>query len=400
MSEQTLNTRKACFFIHTESGKNSSHGGHSYSIHALWQAYNNEHKLEATLIHLTNIKEHFLCEYNGHKNYFEIGISNPLTTFLKLNYLLKSIQPDFIFSISPYESDDILRILSWIYRIPLINCKPGGQFDKFWLKVKNLVIFMEEDLQHYTKNPNVTVIRNRVLPEILKIEDNLYQNIISWKNDSFLFLRISRFAHMYKNIFIKSINMINKLVEKNYDVKMLIIGYVNDQEVLDEVKLLIKEFELEERVLVKTDITYTADAKKFIPMADAIVGVGRGAIEACLASKPVLGFIKEFDYPVPLSQENKDIFLYYNFSTRTKYADGINRSSLNQIELLLTNKQYYVANTTFCFDVGETEFNVNLAPTKIQDFAEKAILYDWKETFQSFKSSIKRTLQYVFPFIK
>jgi glycosyltransferase involved in cell wall biosynthesis len=129
-------------------------------------------------------------------------------------------------------------------------------------------------------------------------------------------MRICRIGTKYYDGLIKSIQLICDLVKINKNpVKLLIIGKVEDENIYQD--LLCKSINLPITFHISENFTY--EASKFLNLADAIIGTGRGAIEASSLGKPVLVF--EQNLNIPLLITSKEIWnqsLYYNFSERTQ----------------------------------------------------------------------------------
>jgi len=113
--------------------------------------------------------------------------------------------------------------------------------------------------------------------------------------------------------------LINRLlVEDLKNVRLVIVGAVQDQEVYDE----LRQEAVGKPVDFIIDSKYTVKASEMLYLADAVIGTGRGAMEAASLSLPVLSPASNSDVPIVLTKDNIDNFLSYNFSPRTIVSDA------------------------------------------------------------------------------
>lgn len=216
--------------------------------------------------------------------------------------------------------------------------KCGGPTFKYFPYTPNLVLFSKEDLNWFVskrkfKKTNIFLIPNRVQT----IDTHLAKD----SGDEFVFMRICRIGPKYYDGIIKSIQLIRDLININKrSVKLLIIGKVENENIYND--LISKSKNLPISFHISEE--FTEEASKYLSLGDAIIGTGRGAMEASSLGKPVLVFEKNLNIPMLItSKEIWDQSLYYNFSERIQFntiSQEENLQSINRtiIDLTFRNK--------------------------------------------------------------
>ncbi|MDZ7775666.1 MAG: hypothetical protein U5L09_08760 [Bacteroidales bacterium] len=141
------------------------------------------------------------------------------------------------------------------------------------------------------------------------------------------------------------------------NVKLYVIGVVQDPNVYKELKK--HELVKNRHVIFITDSEYTAEASKMLYLADAVIGSGRGLMEAASLKKPVLAINKNGDVPVLLNDSYFSDAFKTNFSERNIFPELDGKENLNNIAGLIQDKYYYNEISTFAFNCFNKYFNLN-----------------------------------------
>ncbi len=191
-----------------------------------------------------------------------------------------------------------------------------------------MVVFSKENYDYYNssdsfKKSTIKLIPNRVKQFSCdtKLIDSL-KNELNINTEDFVLLRIVRIDKYYENSIKQSILLTRKLQESNSEknVKLLIIGGNTDKIFLEE---LNKFTENDKFIYIVTEDKYIKDAKLIIDIADAVIGSGRGFMEACCRNKLLYAPISNSNLPVLVTENNFNYFFNFNFSERAILPDEL-----------------------------------------------------------------------------
>lgn len=235
------------------------------------------------------------------------------------------------------------RVVSKRYNIKIVHTKPGGsdyrlirgfKFNVYTPKISDVVVFSKENLINLKSRSysNVHLIPNRVKykPEDLQKTFELYKEISDYE---VRILRICRISFTYEKSIEQTINLANYLKSCGINAIAIIIGYVQDEEVYNNLK---------ERScsIFYTDSEYCTEASRLITLCELNVGVGRGFMEACSYGRVMLTTLCNSDYPVLVDGRNFDDLFETNFSPRNNLNDYSATENLNRIKKIIIDNDY------------------------------------------------------------
>lgn len=305
---------------------------------------------------------------------------NIFSFYIKIKKHITEFNPD-IYHIFDVVSYNILRLLIDSRKNIIILNKCGGRNHKSFPKVKNIVLFSRENLEWLSSSSeysdsNLYLIPNRVSK--IEIDTN---KPIPKKTEDFNFLRISRIGKRYEKSFLDSINLLEKLIDQGITkVRLIIIGVVEDQEVFKR----IKNHKLYRKGYIKiyTDIDITKNASKMLYLADAVIGIGRGFMEASSLGLPLLAINSRGDLPVLIDENNLDDVLKTNFSLRNTFTDYDEIKNLEFIKMIIHDNDKYQLLSEFSKKSYLEYFSIEEVAEKYQevyknaDFSERFIFKD------------------------
>lgn len=282
-------------------------------------------------------------------------------SFLKLNKpfrkLFKTFNPDVVHC---FDGGAALMIMTLpaVWNKPVVHTKCGGPNERhmFAQVVGTVILFSEENLDSFKqnmrfKNSELFLIPNRIFKMELLPEGH---RIFKKDPDMFTFVRIARIGKSYKKSIEQSIELIKRLAQYS-KVKLIIIGTVEDIEILNAINEYVKEYELP--VSFITD-EHTKKASQMLYLADAVIGTGRGAMEAMALGLPVLLPIKNGNIPVLLSLTTFEDLLKTNFSERG-ITDSISEiENFDLIKRLVLDCNFYEYISTISKSVAEERFMI------------------------------------------
>jgi len=331
-------------------------GGHFHSLNHISKKIgeNNDVKIVSFGPGKSNIIESnpYFAEhipFNGFNFY------NLKTEITKLTY---KFNPDIYhcFDVGSYNTIRLL-ISSKTHKIILNKC--GGPNPIQYPHIHNLILFSSENLMWFKNQKkyqysNIHLIPNRVKSILM----DMTFHPIAKEPGEFVFLRICRIGAAYNKSIIDSIMLIEKLILKDIiNIKLYIVGIIEDYDIFN--KLNEHHLVKNGRVIFLTDTAYTTEASKMIYISDAVIGTGRGLMEAASLSIPLLTIDRDGNIPVLLNSDNFFEAFETNFSERNVFNNNSYDSNINNIVLLIKNKIYYSEISKFSKQAFDEYFNID-----------------------------------------
>ena len=276
--------------------------------------------------------------------------------------------------------------------------KCGGPNPAYFPHTKNIILFSKENEEWFKskikfKNSNICLSPNRVK----RLEANSSFHPIKKESDEFTFVRICRIGNTYIKSIRDSINLISRLLERGVNnIKLYIIGVVEDVEVFN--KFVDNDFVKMGYVVFLTESKFTNEASKMLYLADAVIGSGRGLMEATSLGKPILAIDKNGKIPVLLNKFYFNDAFETNFSERNSFGDLNQEKNLNSIASLIGDKSYYSHISTLSFGYFKDFFDLDkvaeIYPNAYQEsaFAKKKLLSDSILIVKSFYNFYRNSL--------
>lgn len=324
-------------------------GGHFHSLNHISKKIGEDHDVK--IISFGPGKSDII-ESNPffYKHFYFNGV-NFLSLSRQINKARKEFKPDIYhcFDVGGY---NIVRLIVNSRKNKIILNKCGGPNPNYYPHIHNLVLFSIENQDWFKDNDkyrksNVHLVPNRV--RALSLDVNF--NPIEKKLNDFIFIRICRIGIGYKKSISDSINLIGVLNSLHINVKLFIIGVVEDNNIFME----LQENELVKKgnVVFLVDSVFTNEASKMLYLADAVIGTGRGLMEAASLGKPIMAIDKNGDIPVLLNEESFIDAFRTNFSERNTFENLNYDNNLRNIQKLILDKESYSKNSKFsmyCFN--------------------------------------------------
>lgn len=236
--------------------------------------------------------------------------------------------------------DDLAFDVCKLYINPIKNLvvlnRCGGPNPKRASFAHNIILFSQENLEWYHNRSkfnksNISLIPNRVRK--LSVDFTRKRN-----GNSFNFMRICRIGSVYEKSIKDSIALIKNLVDSGHSrIKLFIVGFIEEIEVYEECKLFAKDLPVQ----FLTEEKYTTEASSMLFLADAVIGTGRGLMEASSLDLPVLTIDSQGDIPVLLDDMAFEDAFKTNFSQRNLFSESVKKGNFNKIEKLITESTYY-----------------------------------------------------------
>jgi hypothetical protein len=363
---------KLSIFFCIYCGKNNTgSGGHYYSLIETATLFLNK-GIKVNIVILGNKFPSALKPFSeNHSLRLHFLDFNNFTSMIK--NVIKLIKREKPSTLHCFDTESFLyaRIARHFESFNLILTKCGGPKPKYYFpKTDSLIVYSQKDFEYFTKikYKNIHLIPNRV--KYFKDDTVIVEKIKSLFIDKIIFLRICRISEFHFNSALISINLIKELISVNPSladkVVVLIIGENKNDSLYK--RLVSESTGLPVKIL--TDSSYTLNAKRIINAADFVIGTGRGVMEACTKSKPVLCISVNNNIPILLSNENFNIFFTENFSKRT-HIDLDRKKELASIISLVDNKDKYMEFSLMSYIFFDKYFNIENAYAEYIDIYNK-----------------------------
>lgn len=308
--------------------------------------------------------------------------------------IIQNESPDIIhfFDVFAY---NVLRFALNSKKQKICITKCGGPNPKLFPYIANIVLFSVENYKWFNRRKkysksNIKFIPNRV--GALRINHNL--NPIEKVNDDFNFVRVCRISETYAKSIEDSINLIDYLRENGYfHVKLFIIGQIVSSDIYNQLKTKI-EGKIEYIHLV-TSSELTKEASQMLYLADAVLGTGRGVMEASSLKIPLLTFNSKDTFPILIDSLNFNDLFMTNFSERGTSESFNKQDNLLKIRKMIDNKDYYKELSYFSEAIFNKYFSINIVNDLYNSFYNKALMVRKKSFFD-----IIYSLRHIFIFIK
>lgn len=330
-------------------------GGHFHSLNTIANAVGSIEN-----VHVVNIgfkPSDVLDKVNYEYSFVGFNGYNFLSTYSKIKKLIKQLQPDAIHAFD-VESFAFSRLFSGSRKQASFLNKCGGPNPKKYFPIANqLVLFSKENQAYFQSNTrymhtNLTLIPNRV--KSVHIDDSRVELFYkTYGKTELSLLRIARIGkHYYKSIS-QAINLVDWLKSKGLNIRLIVIGTIQSEDIYKSILRDIKSKQLEDDVIIDTSDSFTHNASELLDVGDIIIGTGRNFMEASSLNKMLLVPYKDSDYPLLVTNANFDAIFSTNFSPRTQVAHFNEDNNLESIYKYLKTKNHIASQPWF-----ESYFNV------------------------------------------
>ncbi|MGP4812976.1 glycosyltransferase family protein, partial [Psychrobacter sp. 1Y10] len=368
---QLPTTKEQCmvlFLISNYAGFNTGRGGHYYSLRQMAESIAESRKVvtivlgEEMPLALVGMKDTYHISTELHLQ--RKGLNDAINKLKTLNFLYKLTTVHAYDAKSVYIGAHIAKNI----KASFLLTKCGGKVPKkFYPKVNTLVVFHEEDYNHfynYKNNyQNLYLIPNRVKPA-LYLEERQNQIESLREDDAFHVTKIGRIGSYYYKTLIAAIRFCAEIQSHDYPVKLTFIGYEESEDITKQLNIFAQELNV--KLTIHSDSNYTSNASELIWACDIAVGTGRGAMEALSAGKILLFPVTNFDYPCLFNDKTAFYAMHDNFSERVKLPNELLKyCDPNYIKSLLSDKAYRQSLKTFGYNTFHTSFNVDVGAKKV-----------------------------------
>jgi glycosyltransferase involved in cell wall biosynthesis len=373
---------KILYFIFVSAG---GRGGHFHSLNQISMALGTT-DCSIHIISMGGETSEVINRNPFFKKHLYFTRRNYIKFYKQLYIEIKNSQVDILHFFDAH-SFSIYYPLSLLLNKKIVLNKCGGPNPTSYPAVSNIILFTEENRRWFLSkkhfaNKHIKVIPNRVS------SIHIYYNK-NYRKDEGLFniVRICRIGTTYYNSILNGINLIKELNQKGVNnVKFYIIGKVTEE--LDFFKLKEQAEGYNVEFITEDEITH--EASRMLYLADAVIGTGRGAMEALSLGIPVLVPSKQTNFPILFHETNWHSFIDKNFTERSQLKNINAIEEVNKINKLIHCKSFYDSSSKFSKDIFDKYFDINVVKKEYVEFYNSAV--NCKLTLENFTINFKRTL--------
>lgn len=353
---------------------NSGHGGHNYSVlNTAKHMRSHEETIIYSLGH-EQPKPLVGCDFAVHIK--SRGPSKSSADLILADLRLRGIADDVtIVHFFDYNSAISSLELAKELNVPLVITKCGGK-PISWLRpvFSNTILYHEGDLEvFYSRIKDrryLQVIPNRVGP--IPYEHERAMSLLGSKSE-FVIFRIGRIGRAYEKTIAQSIDLVAGLNQVGFRCRLDVIGYVEDQKVLEKIKEHAQA--IGPYVKFYVEPSETQNAAGLLEYCDAVVGTGRGAMEAMSKGRIILFPCSNRNLPCIMTQETWVCAAEENFSERVKLPFILSEySTVQGISELLQDKNVRRDLSDFSLRIFDKRYNILKGVDKIWDYYQTLLV--------------------------
>lgn len=352
------------------SARGHGRGGHFHSLNHISIEVSKRHEIK--IVSIGPGYSDIIAQNHGFYKHISMTYLTLVPALWKIKRVINEIQPDIIHSFDVV-SYNTLRLIISGKKVKLVINKCGGPNHVDFPYAKNLVVFSQENLDWFQqdvrfRDSRIYLIPNRV--HMIKL-DPAFQPI-KRERGTFNFVRICRIGLDYKKSIEDSIRLMEYLQSNGFNqVRLTIIGIIEDQKLYQEIILWAKR--RVRCIQFLTDPKYTWQASRMLYLADAVIGSGRGLMEASSLSLPVLTMDVSSQYPVLVTKESFPDAFKTNFSPRNSFSPQTLECNLRNIKRLLTDPNYFNSISGFSKEIFDEYFDIEKASKAYSHVYKSAI---------------------------
>ena len=273
------------YLISNYHGSSTGAGGHYYSLKTMAEAMGQRHEVLTVSVGqevpkpFRNIPAH--VHVKASLFWQERAIGSLLSLFRS-----RGVRVIHSYDVA---SSYLGYVLATLLKVPFFLTKCGGPRPRsFFPKIPHLFVFHMADFDFFRKLPRLSETKVELLPH--RVNPPVYDEeragrIFGKKPEGQIaFFRIGRIGEAYKHSVQSAMELVEKARSVGVQGHLYIIGHVQSEKVLAGLKERASEW-----VTFVTEPENTVNASELLGFSDAVIGTGRGFIEA-LASKKVVFF--------------------------------------------------------------------------------------------------------------
>ena len=314
-------------------GFNVPHGGHYYSCATLARALSSEEVRTSALSigHFAPGGLHHSLPDALHVGF--TGLPTP-ATWRALEGHVRRLRPTHLHAFD-LPGALVARLLALRFRLPVVITKPGG-VNEYTPRARDVVAFSGENFEDLARRYKGHDVRLHLIPNrILPVEPDP-ERIAALRarlgHDRPIILRIARFAPEYLTSIRQTAALARDLSASGQPCHAVIVGGAQAPPVAAEVRALAGP-----DVTVLEEPQFTRNAAALLPVADLVVGTGRGFMEAAVQGRILMTTMAGLRYPLLVDESNFEGLFKTNFSPRNQAPGASDAATFEAVRALLAD---------------------------------------------------------------
>jgi glycosyltransferase involved in cell wall biosynthesis len=295
--------------------------------------------------------------------------------------LVRRFAPTHLHSYDP-SALQLARVLSLWTRLPLIHTQCGGPTPRRNVpRAPDVVLFSEENRSGLAAHPRMAdcrlhLIASRVNPVALDAPRALaLRRHIGWQPGDRVVLRINRLVREYRPAMDQALALGALWRDVGARVHVVLLGSVGDEDLVRELESLAGRTP---DVHVVTTPEFTTQAAALLGAADAVVGTGRGLMEAAFAGRVVFAPVAGHALPALLAPDTVDALAHANFSPRARLGEAFSDDVLaSRAREALATEASRAASGAYARSLYEERFDASVAARKHLAIYAEARPWPW-----------------------
>lgn len=308
-------------------------GGHFFSLRTIVETLSADH--DVMVVNLGRSLSPVVAEGKYPLKYIPYHGWDYLVATAKFASLVRAFHPDVVHAFDVPAFGVARAVVKAPIKLALTQCG-GPNPRKYYPAAQDLILFSQENYDFFSRHKrwrgaHLALVPNRVQPvqgDVDRVEKLRQKHALGQEK---IILRISRICRHYQSSCAQGINLVAKLAAEGMAVRLLLLGVVQSPEVKADLQALIVSRQAENLVIWEDDKSFTDNAAELLPLADAVIGSGRGFMEAASMNKLLLAISAAGDYPIGVTEANFAEVFATNCSPRSQVANYAEEANLKWI---------------------------------------------------------------------
>ena len=353
--------RPRVLYVITSRGKGT--GGHHFSLRDLTA------RMRAHAdVHIAVVADRFPPSLAGvpDATWLPWGALRGTATLAGLLGLVRRFRPTHLHSYDPLALQ-LTRVISLWTQLPLVHTTCGGPTPRRNVpRNRDVVLFSEEHRSALAANPRMAgcrlhLIASRVNPvQVDAARVEALRAHLGLGPDEQVVLRINRFVANYLPAMEQAIALGRLMREGGRRARVVLLGSVGEAEVAQALAQ-----RAEPGVSLVHDAAFTHNAAALLPIADVVLGTGRGLMEAACLGRVVFAPVADREWPALLGPDTVEALAHANFSPRARLPDALDDAALRErAREVLSNPAARLAAGAAARHLYETRFDAGVAAAR------------------------------------
>lgn len=287
-----------------------------------------------------------------------------MTTFRNVYITLLKFDPEVIHA---FDTAGYLfgRLFAGIKKRKIILTKCGGPNPRLYYPLcGDLIVYSHENYEYFQKYKRpwqrLLYLPHRVsdVPQNRQRITALMKKIDPCR---FTFLRVTRIGRIYEETIRRSMHFVSRLNDAGLSTQLIIVGHAQESRVADRLRKAS-----DSHTYIITNDDFTINASSIIDCADAVIGTGRGLMEAACRGRMLFAFAANQEYPVLVTRQNFECFLRANWSMRAYCADD-QVAPVSEVLSIIADPSKVDEQKRFAQWLNDQYFNINTAATRLSE---------------------------------